>query len=126
MLAGLPTTIYGDGSQTRDFVYVTDVAAAFLAACELPVEGLRLNIGTGLETSVRQLHTELAGLCGAPDEPRLEPARVGELHRSALDASRARQLLSWEPRTGLRTGLAETVEWLRGSLAAPTQVGERQ
>ncbi|TFV86997.1 NAD-dependent epimerase/dehydratase family protein [Blastococcus sp. CT_GayMR16] len=117
MLARLPTTIYGDGSQTRDFVYVKDVADAFVAACRLPVDGLRLNIGTGVETSVRQLHTELAELCGAPDESRLEPARPGELHRSALDASRARQLLDWEARTGLRTGLAETVEWLRTDLA---------
>jgi UDP-glucose 4-epimerase len=125
MLAGLPTTVYGDGSQTRDFVYVKDVAGAFLLACELPVDGLRLNIGTGVETSIRELHTELAQLCGAPDEPRAEPARPGELHRSALDASRARQLLGWEPRTGLRAGLAETVEWLRGDLAATRGVGER-
>jgi UDP-glucose 4-epimerase len=124
MLAGLPTTIYGDGSQTRDFVYVKDVAAAFLLACELPVEGLRLNIGTGVETSVGQLHTELAGLCGAPDEPRMEPARPGELHRSALDAARARQLLGWKPQTGLRTGLAETVEWLRADLAAAPRAGD--
>jgi UDP-glucose 4-epimerase len=114
MLAGRPTTVYGDGSQTRDFVHAGDVAAAFLSACEPRADGLRLNIGTGVETSVRQLHTELAGLCGAPDDPRTEPARPGELHRSALDASRARQLLGWEPRTGLRAGLAETVEWLRG------------
>jgi UDP-glucose 4-epimerase len=117
MLAGLPTTIYGDGSQTRDFVYVTDVAAAFLAACELPVDGLRLNIGTGLETSVRELHTELALLCGAEDRPVTAPARPGELHRSALDAARARELLGWKPSTGLRAGLAETVEWLRGEAA---------
>jgi UDP-glucose 4-epimerase len=114
MLAGRPTTVYGDGTQTRDFVHAGDVAAAFLSACEPRADGLRLNIGTGVETSVRQLHTELAGLCGAPDDPRTEPARPGELHRSALDASRARQLLGWEPRTGLRAGLAETVEWLRG------------
>jgi UDP-glucose 4-epimerase len=114
MLAGRPTTIYGDGSQTRDFVYVKDVAAAFLAAAELPADGVRLNIGTGVETSVRELHSELAALCGAPDEPRTEPARLGELDRSALDASLARKLLGWESRTELRAGLAETVEWLRG------------
>jgi UDP-glucose 4-epimerase len=118
MLAGLPTTIYGDGSQTRDFVYVQDVADAFLAASELPVDGVRLNIGTGVETSVRQLHSEMADLCGARDEFVTEPARAGELHRSALDASRARRLLHWEPRTGLRTGLTETVAWLRGDPTA--------
>ncbi|TFV92883.1 NAD-dependent epimerase/dehydratase family protein [Blastococcus sp. CT_GayMR20] len=123
MLAGLPTTIYGDGSQTRDFVYVKDVADAFLAACELPVDGVRLNIGTGVETSVRQLHSELAELCDARDEFVTEPARAGELHRSALDASRARRLLQWEPRTGLRTGLAETVAWLRGDLTPAPQGG---
>ena len=123
MLAGLPTTIYGDGSQTRDFVNVADVAAAFLAACDLPVDG-RFNIGTGVETSVRELHTELAVLCGAPDEPRIEPARPGELHRSALDASRARRLLGWEPRTGLRAGLAATVEWLRSDQAVASRPGE--
>ncbi len=125
MLAGLPTTIYGDGSQSRDFVYVRDVAAAFLAACELPVDGLRLNIGTGVETTVRELHTQLAGLCGAPDEPRTAPARPGELDRSALDASRARQLLGWQPRTGLQAGLSETVEWLRGDRARLSRAGRR-
>ena len=123
MLAGQPTTIYGDGSQTRDFVYVRDVAAAFLAATALPVDGLRLNIGTGVETSVRDLHTELAALCGAPDEPRTEPARAGELHRSALDASRARELLGWAPRSGLRAGLTETVAWLRTDLEARARGG---
>jgi UDP-glucose 4-epimerase len=125
MLAGQPTTIYGDGSQTRDFVYVKDAAAAFRAACELGVDGVRLNIGTGVETSVRHLHTELAALCGARDEFVTGPTRAGELHRSALDASRARQLLGWEPRTGLRTGLAETVEWLRADLAAAAPGGEK-
>jgi UDP-glucose 4-epimerase len=117
LLAGRPTTIYGDGTQTRDFVYVSDVADAFLAACERPVDGLRLNIGTGIETSVRELHTELANLCGAPDEPLTGSARLGELHRSALDASLARRILAWEPRTELRGGLAETVAWLRQDLA---------
>jgi UDP-glucose 4-epimerase len=123
LLAGQPTTIYGDGSQTRDFVYVADVAAAFLAACERPVDG-RFNIGTGVETSVRELHAELAALCGAPDAPRMEAARAGELHRSALDATRARQLLGWEPGTGLHTGLSATVDWLRAEVAVAARPGE--
>ena len=112
MLAGLPTTIYGDGSQTRDFVSVVDVAAAFLAACELPVDG-RFNIGTGVETSVRELHTELAVLCGAPDEPRIEPARPGELQRSCLDPRRAETTLHWRAEVPFATGLRETWEWIR-------------
>jgi UDP-glucose 4-epimerase len=126
MLAGQPTTIYGDGSQTRDFVYAGDVAAAFVAACGPRADGLRLNIGTGVEVSVRELHTELARLCGAPDEPQTGPIRLGELHRSALDASRARQLLDWQPRTGLRDGLAATVEWLRGDLEGVAAAAARR
>jgi UDP-glucose 4-epimerase len=118
MLAGLPTTIYGDGAQTRDFVYVGDVADAFVAACGPRADGLRVNIGTGIETTVRQLHTELARLCGVPDEPRTGPARLGELQRSALAAARAKEHLGWEPRTGLRDGLTETVQWVRASARA--------
>jgi UDP-glucose 4-epimerase len=120
MLAGLPTTVYGDGTQTRDFVYAPDVAAAYVSACGPRADGLRVNIGTGVETSVRQLHTELARLCGAPDEPVTGPARLGELERSALDAARARDVLGWEPSTPLRTGLAETVAWMRSELGPRT------
>jgi len=116
MLSGRPSTIYGDGTQTRDFVYVGDVAAAFLAACQQPVDAVRLNIGTGVETSVRQLHSDMARLCGVPDEPLAGPARPGEVHRSALDASLARDVLGWTPKTNLTAGLAETIAWLREDL----------
>jgi len=118
LLAGRPTTIYGDGGQTRDFVHVEDVAAAFLAAtAELPTDG-RLNIGTGTETTVRELHTLLAGLCDAADSPRTAPARAGELARSALDARRARAVLGWTPQVPLADGLAGTVAWIRSRSAA--------
>jgi UDP-glucose 4-epimerase len=91
----------------------------------------RVNIGTGVETSVRRLHTMMAELCGAPDEPGTAPARPGELHRSALDATRARQLLGWSPAIQLADGLAETVDWIRsctpagviGAPAAPSARG---
>jgi UDP-glucose 4-epimerase len=116
MLAGLPTTIYGDGTQTRDFVFARDVAAAYVTACGRRADGLRVNIGTGVETPVRELHTELAQLCGAPDQPATGPGRLGELERSALDIARAREQLGWEPKIGLRAGLTETVEWMRGSV----------
>lgn len=113
LLAGRPTTVFGDGSQTRDFVHVEDVAAAFVAACaDLPDDG-RFNIGTGTETTVRALHTLLAGLCGGPDAPTTAPARPGELARSALDARRAREVLGWAPRVPLAEGLAGTVAWIR-------------
>ena len=119
LLAGQPTTIFGDGGQTRDFVHAADVAVAFRAACGPVADDVRVNIGTGVETTVRELHTVLAGLCGADDTPRVAPARPGELQRSALDATRARQLLGWVPAVPLHDGLAETVDWIRGCAVAP-------
>jgi UDP-glucose 4-epimerase len=121
LLAGEPTTIYGDGSQTRDFVYAADAAAAFRAACGPVADDRRVNIGSGVETSVRRLHTMMAELCGAPDQPGTAPPRAGELHRSALDAALARQLLGWSPAVGLAEGLAETVDWIRGCTPARTE-----
>ena len=124
LLAGRPTTVYGDGGQTRDFVHAADVAAAFRAACGPVADDLRVNIGTGVETTVRELHTVLAQLCGAPDTPGTAPARPGELQRSALDATRARRLLGWAPAVPLVDGLAGTVDWIRDCAvpvaAAPT------
>ena len=126
MLAGEPTTIYGDGSQTRDFVHAADVAAAFRAACGPVADDRRVNIGTGVETTVRELHSLLAARCGAPDAPSMAPARAGELHRSALDATLARQLLGWAPTIGLSEGLAETVDWIRrAALPGAGQGGRR-
>ena len=113
LLSGRRATVYGDGEQTRDFVHVADVAAAFLAAAGGRGDDRRLNIGTGVETSVRQLHTLLADLCGAPDDPACAPARAGELDRSALDARRAQAELGWAVRVPLDLGLAGTVEWIR-------------
>ena len=113
LLAGEPTTVYGDGSQTRDFVHAADVAAAFELATGPAGDDCRLNIGTGTETTVRALHTLLAGLCDAPDTPGGAPARAGEVARSALDARRARAVLGWAPQVPLAAGLAETVSWVR-------------
>lgn len=113
MLDGLPVTIYGDGRQTRDFVFVNDVVEAFLLALE-GGDGQRLNIGTGVRTSVRELYDELADLTGYDRAPELAPERLGELRDIALDTARARQSLGWKPATTLRDGLAETVAWLRG------------
>ncbi len=112
MLAGRPTTIYGDGSQTRDFVYVTDVADAFERAS---TKGRGVyNIGTGVETSVRELWEECARITGTTGEPVLAPARPGELQRNALDASRAARDLGWSAPTPLREALTATAGFLRG------------
>lgn len=110
-LADRPVAIYGDGLQTRDFVFVGDVAAALVAAVGAPGAG-RLNIGTGVHTSVVDLHTRLQRLAKASRPPDFEPERAGEVRRSALDASAARAALGWEPRTTLDQGLRQTLDWL--------------
>nr|AHE14618.1 UDP-glucose 4-epimerase [uncultured bacterium] len=119
LLAGRPTVIYGDGSATRDYVYVTDVAAAFIAAVDAPVTG-RVNIGTGVQTSVRALHRLIATAVGRPDTPQFAPVRAGELAVSALDAGLARTRLGWTPAVGLAEGIEATVAWLRQELPEPT------
>ena len=109
--SGRPT-IYGDGTQTRDYIYVGDVVAAALAAAASEVTG-PLNIGTGVETNVLDLAAALGRLGGAGDfEPELAPARPGEVQRIALDAARAESELGWSPATGLDQGLRLTLDSL--------------
>lgn len=118
MLTGRTPVIYGDGAQTRDFVYVSDVADAFARSIE-GGSGEVLNIGTGIETSVLTLWKECAEAVAYPGDVRFAPKRAGELERIALDWSRARRRLGWRPATGLPEGLAETAAWVRS-----TQVSE--
>jgi UDP-glucose 4-epimerase len=109
---GRTPTIYGDGTQTRDYVYVGDVVAANLRAAELDVSG-PVNVGTGVETSVLHLAAAFRALEGGEAfEPVHAPARAGEVLRSCLDASRARELLGWEPQVPLADGLQRTLETL--------------
>jgi UDP-glucose 4-epimerase len=106
---GRTPTTYGDGAQTRDYVYVGDVVAANLRAAELDVTG-SLNVGTGVETSVLDLVGAFRTLEGGDAfEPVHAPARAGEVLRSCLDASRARELLGWEPQVPLADGLRHTL-----------------
>jgi nucleoside-diphosphate-sugar epimerase len=113
LLAGRPTKVFGDGTQTRDYVYVGDVVDAFARAGGEAGGGLRLNVGTGAQTADRDLHSLVAAAAGAPDEPEFAPPRLGDLPAMAIDPGRTREALGWEPRTGLREGLAETVAWAR-------------
>jgi UDP-glucose 4-epimerase len=114
LLAGERCTIYGDGGQTRDYVYVDDVVDAFVRASERG-GGLMCNIGTGVETSVNDLYRTMAAHGSASPEPEYAPARAGELPRSALDAGRARLHLGWQPFTDLSTGTAAVLEWFRSA-----------
>jgi UDP-glucose 4-epimerase len=110
LLTGQPCTIFGDGTQTRDFVYVDDVVDAFMRGASAG-SGLVLNIGTGEETSVNQLYATMAQAAGASGEPEYAPARPGELQRSCLDPTRASQVLGWKPWTSVAAGTAATVDW---------------
>jgi UDP-glucose 4-epimerase len=113
LLAGRPTKIFGDGTDTRDYVFVEDVVDAFVKAAGETGGGQRFNVGTGVETSVRELHSAVANAAGAPDEPEFHPPRLGELKRSCLDISRAADVLGWRPKVGIADGVARTVDYFR-------------
>jgi UDP-glucose 4-epimerase len=104
-------TVYGDGRQTRDYIYVGDVVAAALAAAASDAHGA-VNVGTGVETDVLELATGLGELGGVDFEPELAPARTGEVQRIALDASRAERELGWRAETMLADGLRLTLDSL--------------
>jgi UDP-glucose 4-epimerase len=114
LLEGGRPTIYGDGKQTRDYDYVGDVVAANLAAVETDAPG-PYNVGTGVETSVLELVDALREVGGGGDsfEPEFAPERPGEVQRIAIDPSRAREELGWEPRVALREGLERTLASMR-------------
>jgi UDP-glucose 4-epimerase len=110
---GEQATIFGDGLQTRDYVYVGDVARATLSA--VGHDGGILNVGTGLETSVVDLYALCAQVAGSDAEARHAPARLGELQRSFLDPELAARELGFRAMVGLDDGLAATWEWIRES-----------
>jgi UDP-glucose 4-epimerase len=114
LLGHRPVTIYGDGDQTRDFVYVDDVASAFLAARDRGDNEL-VNIGSGRELSVNELYSKLTELIPTRFEPVTASARPGELQRSVVDASKAGRVLEWSPVTDLTEGLKQTVAWFRST-----------
>ena len=112
LLQGQVCTIFGDGEQTRDFVFVDDVVDAFSRAGTRG-DGLVINIGTGSETSVNQLYSVMAGAAGVDDRPSYAPARTGELRRSALDPGRAAVHLGWKPWTTIEEGSSQVLRWFR-------------
>ena len=113
LLSGKPTRVFGDGSNTRDYVYVDDVVDAFVKASGPKGGGQRFNIGTGVETSDRKLHSAVAKAVGAPDDPEFAPERLGDLKRSCLDVRLGEMVLGWRPHVRLDEGVARTVDYFR-------------
>ena len=112
MLAGKRPRIFGDGTAVRDYLFVDDVVAANALALEKG-SGEMLNIGTGVGTSVLDIVRELQNILGITEGAIHEPARAGEIQQIYLDASRAKQVLGWQPTVGFGEGLKKTVEWSR-------------
>jgi UDP-glucose 4-epimerase len=116
LLTGKECTIYGEGKQTRDFVYVEDVARANLLATEKDYSG-PINIGTGVETDINRLYTLLAQAAGV-DRPAVRaPGRPGEQLRSCVDNALARKVLGWQPTVNVEEGLRRTISFFREHVA---------
>jgi len=112
-LAGLPLTIFGDGEQTRDFVFVTDVVAAILAAASKDFAGEVFNVGTGVETTIDTLARTIAKHAGNTSTIEHAPPRAGEILRSCADLQHTRAVLGYAPSVALDDGLAKTLAWFR-------------
>jgi nucleoside-diphosphate-sugar epimerase len=110
-------TIYGDGDQYRDFVYVADVVGANLqAALAENISGVVINVGTGGSVTINQLWKSIARLAGVESKPVRAPERPGDIQKSVADISRARQMLEFEPKYSFQEGLEKTWEWYRGRI----------
>jgi UDP-glucose 4-epimerase len=112
LLAGEQPIVNGDGEQTRDYVFVGDVARANLAALQVAYTGA-INIGTGIETNVNQLFQHLRHFTGASAPEVHGPAKPGEQRRSVLSWQRAADVLGWQPQISIEEGLRLTVEFFR-------------
>jgi UDP-glucose 4-epimerase len=112
MLTGARAEVFGDGEQTRDFLFVDDAVNALSLAADHG-SGLSVNAGTGLETSINDLHRMLARIAGVRRAPARAPARTHDIRRRALDNRLASKELGWKPWTHLEDGLRETVAYLR-------------
>jgi UDP-glucose 4-epimerase len=110
MKEGRPTQIFGDGKQTRDFIYVSDVVDAALAAAGH--DGGVFNVGTGVETSVLELHALCRAATAVDRPPEHGPPRAGDVVRSVIDPALAARDLGWQPAHDLSAGLAETWAWV--------------
>jgi UDP-glucose 4-epimerase len=113
LLSGRPLTIYGDGSQSRDFTYISNVVDANLRACESDnAPGNLMNIGAGSQFTVNELVERLAEMTGAKPEIQYAAPRPGDVRHSKADITRAQNLLDYSIQTGFSEGLKKTVDWL--------------
>ena len=117
LLAGEGCTIFGDGEQTRDFVYVDDVVDSFVRAADRG-GGLLVNVGTGVETTVNRLYESMASAAGVDQPPQYAPERPGELHRICLDPGRAGIHLGWQPWTTVEQGTRAVLDWFAAARRA--------
>jgi UDP-glucose 4-epimerase len=123
MLAGQTVTIFGEGEQTRDYIFISDVVRANLLATQRLIElnarepqeldDLAFNIGTGQETTVNEIFAQLQPLTGFSGQAQYAPPRTGEIRRNALNGEKAARLLGFRPQVGVAEGLRETVAWLK-------------
>lgn len=111
LVDGVPPTIYGTGEQTRDFIYVTDVAEANVKALTAP-GNQTLNISTGARTSVNELFHQLTAVSGRRVQPQQAPPKPGDIAHSCLSNDEARRVLRWTPSVTLRDGLAKTYQYI--------------
>lgn len=124
MLSGRPVTVFGDGSASRDYVYVDDVVEAFIRAGGAPgkVTGT-FNIGTGKQATVLEVHRLIANVLGDSSVPRFAEARTGELQAIALDSARAEDELGWTSAVALGDGIERTMQWLSSTLDLADRAG---
>jgi UDP-glucose 4-epimerase len=111
-VAGQVSTQYGDGRQTRDFVYIDDVIRALLAAKAITCHG-EINIGSGLASNLLDIRREIGRALGREIEIKEAPARPGEQRRSCLNCQRAKTMLNWAPQVGLAEGIDKTIAWAK-------------
>jgi UDP-glucose 4-epimerase len=121
LVRGEQCTIFGDGKQTRDFVYALDVARANYLAFEKDYVG-SINIGTGVETDLNQVYRLLADAAGSKVEVKYAPRKPGEQMRSVIDNALAKKVLGWTPTVAIKEGMAKTVEFFRQREKTPVKV----
>jgi len=114
MVRGAKCVIFGDGTSTRDYLYVGDIVAANLLAIEKG-DGQVYNLGWGIEVSVKEVFAALVKATGYKGEPEYAPARLGEVYRIAINSAKAQRELGWRPTVGLEEGLKLTVAHIRSS-----------